>query len=89
MARTLGRMELIESTTLPTTLLARDFSVFSVRDGRLAPVTCVTCGCRLEQHTDGTWWHFSGRGNRDARGCILDCAERPHYAPGGMAEALR
>jgi len=76
-------MELIEPTTLPR----RDFSLFSVRDGRLAPVTCVSCGCRLEQRDDGSWWHFAGRGNRDARGCIVDCAERPHYAPGGIAAA--
>jgi hypothetical protein len=74
-------MELIEPTSVPR----RDFSIFSVRDGRLAPVTCVTCGCRLERHDDGSWWHFAGRGNRDARGCIVECAERPHYAPGGMA----
>jgi hypothetical protein len=76
-------MEIIEPTTLPR----RDFSVFSVRDGRLAPVTCVACGCRLEKRDDDSWWHFAGRGNRDARGCIVDCAERPHYAPGGIAAA--
>jgi hypothetical protein len=66
----------------------RDFTAFSVRDGRLAPVTCVACGCRLERHADGSWWHFSGRGERDARGCIVACAEQPHYAPGGIAAAL-
>jgi len=65
-----------------------DFSAFSVRDGRLAPVTCVACGCRLELHSDGSWWHFSGQVGRDARGCIVGCAERPHYAPGGIAAAL-
>ena len=64
-----------------------DFSAYSVRDGRLAPVTCVTCGCRLERHGDGTWWHFDGSGHRDARGCLIDCAERPHYAPEGIAAA--
>jgi hypothetical protein len=73
-------MEFVEST------VRRDFSLFSVRDGRLAPVTCVSCGCRLEQRgDDGSWWHFAGRGNRDARGCIVECAERPHYASGGIA----
>jgi len=77
-------MELIEPTTLPS----RDLSMFSVRDGRLVPVTCVSCGCRLERHDDGAWWHFAGRGDRDARGCIVDCAERPHYAPGGLAASL-
>jgi hypothetical protein len=68
--------------------VARDLSAFSVRDGRLAPITCVACGCRLEQRADRTWWHFSGRGDRDARGCIVECAERPHYAPGGAAASL-
>jgi hypothetical protein len=64
-----------------------DFSTYSVRDGRLAPVTCVVCGCRLERHDDGTWWHFDGSGHRDARGCLIDCAERPHYAPEGIVAA--
>ena len=64
----------------------RDFTAFSVRDGRLAPITCVACGCRLEQRADGTWWHFGGRGERDARGCIVACAERPHY--GGIAAVI-
>jgi len=64
----------------------RDLTAFSVRDGRLAPVTCVACGCRLERRDDDTWWHFSGRGDRDARGCIVACAEQPHY--GGVAAAL-
>lgn len=64
----------------------RDFTAFSVRDGRLAPVTCVACGCRLERRADDTWWHYSGRGDRDARGCIVACAEQPHY--GGVAAAL-
>lgn len=63
--------------------ISRDLTAFSVREGRLAPVTCVACGCRLEQHPDGTWWHFGGRGDRDARGCIVACAEQPHY--GGVA----
>jgi hypothetical protein len=65
----------------------RDFTTFSVRDGRLAPVTCVACGCRLERRAEGSWWHFSGRGDRDARGCIVACAERPHYAGGIVAVA--
>jgi hypothetical protein len=65
--------------------VARDWTAFSVRDGRLAPVTCVACGCRLERRGD-EWWHFGGRGERDARGCIVACAERPHY--GGVAAAL-
>ena len=76
-------MESVEPITVH-----HDFSAFSVRDGRLAPVTCVACGCRLERHGDDTWWHFRGRGERDARGCIVACAEQPHYAPGGIAAVL-
>jgi hypothetical protein len=60
-------------------------AAFAVRDGRPAPVTCVSCGCRLELHADGSWWHFSGRDDRDARGCIVPCAREPHYVPGGIA----
>ena len=82
-SRTLATMDSLEPITVE-----RDFAAFSVRDGRLAPVTCVACGCRLERHVDGSWWHFSGRGERDARGCIVACAEQPHYAPGGIAAAL-
>ncbi len=81
--RTLGHMDSVEPITV-----GRDLTAFSVRDGRLAPVTCVVCGCRLERRADGSWWHFSGSGERDARGCIVACAERPHYAPGGIAAAL-
>ena len=68
--------------------IARDFTANSVRDGRLVAVTCVACGCRLERRADGSWWHFSGRGERDARGCIVACVGRPHYAPGGIPAAL-
>ncbi|MFN2417730.1 MAG: hypothetical protein ABR593_02250 [Candidatus Limnocylindria bacterium] len=67
---------------------ARDTRMFSVRDGRPAPITCVTCGCRLERHADDSWWHYAGRENRDARGCIVACADQPHYAPGGIARVL-
>src|SRR5699024_1416658 len=69
-----------------------DLTRYSVRDGRLAPVTCVACGCRLEQRSgrDG-WFHFEshdGRDGRDARGCIVECAERAHYSTGTiLAEA--
>jgi hypothetical protein len=67
--------------------MAIDLTKYSVRDGRLAPITCVVCGCRLEQRdgADG-WWHFTGREGRDARGCIVACATEPHYRNG---DALR
>ncbi|MGH2386480.1 MAG: hypothetical protein ACRDGB_15740 [Candidatus Limnocylindria bacterium] len=70
------------------TAVEHDLTAFSVRDGRLAPVTCLVCGCRLERREDDAWWHFSGDDGRDARGHILACADRPHYAPGGIAAAL-
>ncbi len=68
--------------------LSQDFTAFSVRDGRLTAVTCVACGCRLERHEDGAWWHFAGRDNRDARGCTVACVNQPHYLPGALAATL-
>jgi hypothetical protein len=56
-------------------------AVLAVRDGQGAPVTCATCGCRLER-VDGTFMHFGRLGGRDARGCRIDCAESPHDALG-------
>jgi hypothetical protein len=61
-----------------------DLSRLSVRDGRLAPVTCVSCGCRLERRDDGTWWHFAGGEGHDARGCSVPCIDRPHYDQAGL-----
>jgi hypothetical protein len=53
----------------------------AVRDGRLAPVTCVACGCRLDASGE-TFVHFRGYAGRDARGCQIDCAEAAHDADG-------
>jgi hypothetical protein len=55
----------------------------AVRDGQGAPVTCATCGCRL-QAVDGTaaWRHFNPLGGRDARGCRIDCADATHGPDG-------
>jgi hypothetical protein len=52
-----------------------------VRDGRQAPVTCASCGCRLTRLSDeeaGAWMHFSPIAGRDARGCLVLCADLPH-----------
>ena len=49
----------------------------AVRDGRLAPVTCEACGCRLAAAGDA-FVHFQGFAGRDARGCRIDCAEATH-----------
>jgi hypothetical protein len=53
----------------------------AVRDGRLAPVTCVACGCRLATSGDA-FVHFQGFAGRDARGCQIDCAEAMHDTSG-------
>lgn len=53
----------------------------AVRDGRLAPVTCAACGCRLAA-TGDAWFHFNPLAGRDARGCRIDCADVAHDASG-------
>jgi hypothetical protein len=53
----------------------------AVRDGRLVPVTCVACGCRLAPSGDA-FVHFDPIGGRDARGCRIDCADAMHDATG-------
>jgi hypothetical protein len=57
----------------------------AVRDGHFAPVTCATCGCRLERREgQDDWWHFGGAAGRDARGCILSCTELRHTSAGTL-----
>lgn len=49
------------------------------------PVTCSSCGCRLERGSaNGTpaWFHFAPIGGRDARGCKVACADEAHDARG-------
>ncbi|HEX7950468.1 MAG TPA: hypothetical protein VF494_08980 [Candidatus Limnocylindrales bacterium] len=58
-----------------------DLLSLAVRDGRLAPVTCAACGCRLDPSGDA-YVHFQGLAGRDARGCRIDCAEAMHDASG-------
>lgn len=53
----------------------------AVREGRLAPVTCAACGCRLTSEGDA-WFHFSPIAGRDARGCRIGCAEAAHDTSG-------
>ncbi len=64
---------------------------YAVRDGRMAPVVCQGCGCRLEAPPPwfdddgdgaGGWRHFPGENGRDARGCRVDCIDRNHRADG-------
>jgi hypothetical protein len=47
-----------------------------------SPVTCVACGCRLEGGEDGTWRHFNPLAGRDARGCLVLCADLVHGSDG-------
>jgi hypothetical protein len=64
---------------------------FVVRDGRVAPVTCATCGCRLQPvgHRGAeAWFHFTPLAGRDARGCRVGCADATHDAGGRAALAL-
>ena len=58
----------------------------AVRDGASAPVTCATCGCRLNPMGE-TWFHFNPLGGRDARGCRVACVDAAHDAS-GRAESL-
>ncbi len=53
-------------------------------DVRGGPVTCASCGCRLEGSDDGleVWRHFGAMGGRDARGCRVDCVGKPHNSRG-------
>jgi hypothetical protein len=53
----------------------------AVRDGKGAPVTCASCGCRLTSDA-GAWFHFNPLAGRDARGCRVGCADAPHDADG-------
>jgi hypothetical protein len=56
-------------------------TIYAVRDGRDAPVTCAACGCRLVA-TGDAFFHFNPLGGRDARGCRIDCADAAHDATG-------
>lgn len=60
---------------------------FAVRDGQLAVVTCVACGCRLQPDlsADGVWRHFGALGGRDARSHRTGCVDSPHDARGRVA----
>jgi hypothetical protein len=63
----------------------------AVRDGHGAPVTCATCGCRLQSGIEGNdiaWFHFNPLGGRDARGCRIDCVDSAHDVAGYRAPSL-
>jgi hypothetical protein len=54
-------------------------------ESNTGPVTCASCGCRLERSTDGAWFHFAPIAGRDARGCRVACADSAHDASGRAA----
>jgi hypothetical protein len=62
-------------------------SLYRVRDGQQAVVTCARCGCRLQQDAqdDTVWRHFGALGGRDAMSHRTACAELPHDAFGLVA----
>ena len=53
-----------------------------------AALTCSACGCRLTAReslrdsgiygADAAWRHFPGMGDRDARGCLVECMDLAH-----------
>ena len=56
-----------------------------IRQADLAtgPITCATCGCRLQVDAfEETWRHFAGGTGRDARGCRVECVGLAHDAHG-------
>jgi hypothetical protein len=68
----------LEMNAMPRVLRA-------VRDGQVAPVTCIACGCRLEASgtaDEAPWFHFGRLGGRDARGCRPACIEAAHDPTG-------
>ena len=68
-----------------------DVANHGVRDGRIAPVTCAACGCRLAIDASDPaglrWYHYSPLGGRDARGCSVSCVDLPHDRQGLPAHA--
>jgi hypothetical protein len=46
------------------------------------PITCATCGCRLDALPRGGYVHFGALGGRDARGCRVACVDAVHDASG-------
>jgi hypothetical protein len=60
----------------------------ATRRDLLGPVTCATCGCRLQSVGRGdasVWFHFGAIGGRDARGCRVECVELAHDGSGEPA----
>ena len=69
----------------PTASFAFRFS------GSEGPVTCASCGCRLEGVGPSgaqAWFHFHASAGRDARGCRIDCASLAHDDRGRASVAL-
>lgn len=57
----------------------------AVRDGQLVPVTCESCGCRLEPVAAGdgvAWFHYGRMAGSDARGDRPGCVDAAHDSGG-------
>jgi hypothetical protein len=61
---------------------AFDISRIAGADTHDGPVTCASCGCRLQSSASGGWVHFLPMAGRDARGCQVDCADAVHDSRG-------
>jgi hypothetical protein len=62
----------------------------AVRAGRIAPVTCRACGCRLEAvgpESGPEWFHFGRLSGRDAVGHVIVCVDAAHDVEGHAALA--
>ncbi|MBF8289684.1 MAG: hypothetical protein HW391_652 [Chloroflexi bacterium] len=62
-------------------------TLFAVRDGQQAVVTCAACGCRLQLDAIdvASWRHFGALSGRDAMGHRTGCVDLPHDAVGRVA----
>ena len=61
---------------------AYDTSGIAGSELRTGPVTCTSCGCRLERAAPDTYKHFAPMAGRDARGCKVACADADHDRQG-------
>jgi hypothetical protein len=68
---------------------AFDTSGIQGSEAHNGPVTCQSCGCRLQPAAEGRqgWFHIAPMAGRDARGCEVACADAAHDSHGRTAGA--
>jgi hypothetical protein len=67
---------------------AFDTSGIADAEAHDGPVTCASCGCRLQSSASGRGWvHFLPMAGSDARGCRVECADAIHDSRGRAAGA--